>query len=598
MGNPVRGVARALDRPGAAVAFSLAVKVLDFVLLAPLGAAVLRAFLERWGRASVGNFEIAAFLLSPPGVLALVAAAGLLAATLYLEVAGLMRLLADRHLGWGRGLAAAAGQFPKLVALGVTQAAAYLTLALPFLVGIGLVALVFWSGRDPNSLLLLRPPEFWAGAGVAAVLVLGYAALAGRLFVHWLFALPILLFEPVGVGQALRLSTERTRGKAWPLAGALAAWAAGFAAVNAAALGGLGGAAGWALDRVGTAPAVAVPATATVLLVQFAAATLLGVAGTVTFAAVVLARYEESAPRPTPAGDPAPANRVRLRRWVPPALLGAAAVVAWQSYSLIHGVRLADGVEVTAHRAGATHAPENTVAALRRAIADGADWAEIDVMLTADGALVVTHDTDLSRSGGGTKRVRDATLAEIRALDIGSKFGPEFAGEKIPTFDEILTAAGDRIRLNVELKPHGAAGVEPLTTRVAAAIRVAGMVERCRICSQSYEALQLSRSLEPRMKVGFIAGAAVGDLTALDVDFLMVEARKATRRLSDRAAARGVAVHAWTVDDPALLAPLIDRGVVNVITDDTPAMVGRLAELRELDPVERVILRVRNAWAD
>ena len=503
MGNPVRGIARGLTRPGAAVAFSLAVKVAEFVLLAPLGAAVLRAFLERWGRASVGNFEIAAFLLSPPGVLALVAAAGLVLATLYLEVAGLMRLQADRHLGWGRGLAAAAFGFPKLVALGVVQAAAYLILALPFLAGVGLAYVAFWSGRDPNSLLVLRPPQFWLGAGVAAVLVAGYAVLAGRLFFRWLFALPILLFEPgVSVSGALRRSAERTRGRAWSLVGAIAAWTAVMTVLHAVVLGGIGGVAGWLLDRVGTSPAVAVPATAAVLLAELAAVTLLSVAGTVTFAAVVLARYEEATGHSTVPAVPVPAAAVRYRRLVLPILLGLAAVVTWQSIALIRGVRLADGVEITAHRAGATHAPENTVAALRRAIADGADWAEIDVMLTADDALVVTHDTDLSRSGGGTRRVRDATLADIRALDVGGKFGPAFAGEKIPTFDEMLSAAGDRIRLNVELKPHGAAGAVPLTDKVVAAIRAAGMVERCRICSQSYESLQRSRELEPRLAVG------------------------------------------------------------------------------------------------
>ena len=97
-----------------------------------------------------------------------------------------------------------------------------------------------------------------------------------------------------------------------------------------------------------------------------------------------------------------------------------------------------------------------------------------------------------------------------------------------------------------------------------------GMIDRCRLCSQSYEAMQLARSLEPRLPVGYIAGASLGDLTKLDVSFLMVSSRQATRALVDRAAIAGISIHAWTVNNPNDLAPLIDRGVGNVITDDPP----------------------------
>ena len=87
-------------------------------------------------------------------------------------------------------------------------------------------------------------------------------------------------------------------------------------------------------------------------------------------------------------------------------------------------------------------------------------------------------------------------------------------------------------------------------------------------------------------------------MTRLDVDFLMVRTDLATRRLVERAALRGTAVHAWTVNDPAWLPRLLDRGVANVITDDPAAMRARLQELRGLGTVDRLLLRVRDELID
>jgi glycerophosphoryl diester phosphodiesterase len=257
----------------------------------------------------------------------------------------------------------------------------------------------------------------------------------------------------------------------------------------------------------------------------------------------------------------------------------------------LRGLKLHETLEITAHRAGATAAPENTVAALRQAIVDGADWAEIDVQLTADQALVVMHDIDLARDGGGNRRVDSATLAEIQALDVGTSFGPQFAGERIPTLADMLSAAGDQIRLNVELKPHSQANGHELTRRVIAEIRAAGMLDRCRLCSQSYESLQLARQLQPQLEVGYIVATAVGDPTKLEVNFLMVKSNLATRSFVDRARARGIDVHAWTVNDPAQVGPLLDAGIANLITDDPARMRQRLDEILALDTPERLLLR-------
>ena len=84
--------------------------------------------------------------------------------------------------------------------------------------------------------------------------------------------------------------------------------------------------------------------------------------------------------------------------------------------------------------------------------------------------------------------------------------------------------------------------------------------------------MQFARQLEPRLTTGYIAGAALGDLSKLKVQFLMVNQKMAKRRLTDAAGVEGIAVHAWTINDPALVGPLLDEGVSNIITDNAAAM--------------------------
>lgn len=586
--------------------FALAFQLLNFILLAPLATAALHYFLTRWGRASVGNFEIAAFLLTGPGLLALVASSLISLVTLYFEIAGIMRLIANPRLVWWQGLLTTTGKLHQIILLGLRQLLVFFAVALPFLAVVGLAYVTLWGGRDIYPLVVLKPPAFWIGGGIAAASVLGYALVAGRLALRWLFALPALLFEPVaGPSGALTLSWERTRGRMPRIIAVLAGLLLLEFLVSVAVLGGLKWVSDAILERLGTSLVVALPATVSLVVVHGLLATALSMLGVIALVAVILALYRETAGSSlmlvAPASDQSPRTFLPSMPW----LLGGGlvvlvGVVAYGSREALQSLRFGDKMEITAHRAGAAHAPENTIAALRGAVADRADWAEIDVVRTADDRLVVMHDTDLVRVGGGDRRrVRQVTLAEIEAIDVGSQFSPEFAGERIPTFEAFLAAASEEpIRLNVELKPRGADDVEPLTRKVVEAIQQAGMVDRCRICSQSYPAIQLAREIEPRFQIGFIAATALGDLSTLDVDYLMVSTKMATRRLVRHARLREMDVHVWSIKDTNLVAPLLDLGVANIITDQPAEIRARLDEIRALDPVDRLFLRVRTALTE
>ncbi len=104
------------------------------------------------------------------------------------------------------------------------------------------------------------------------------------------------------------------------------------------------------------------------------------------------------------------------------------------------------------HRGAKAVAPENTMASFRRAWRDGADAIEMDVRLTADGAVVVIHDETVDRTTDGHGAVVEMSLEELRRLDAGSWFAPEYAGERIPTLEEVVAWARGRIAMLVELK--------------------------------------------------------------------------------------------------------------------------------------------------
>ncbi len=131
------------------------------------------------------------------------------------------------------------------------------------------------------------------------------------------------------------------------------------------------------------------------------------------------------------------------------------------------------GPLVVAHRGGSAVAPENTLAAIRRAVADGADAVEVDVLPSRDGHLVVHHDERLTRTAGLDQVLWDLELNELRALDVGKWFGPEFAGERMPTLEDVAAALPAGMRLVADFK-HGEERFPGLTERVAEVARPLG----------------------------------------------------------------------------------------------------------------------------
>ena len=215
-------------------------------------------------------------------------------------------------------------------------------------------------------------------------------------------------------------------------------------------------------------------------------------------------------------------------------------------------------VAIIAHRGASGHAPEHTFAAYDRAVAMGADYLEQDLQQTADGELVVLHDDTLDRTTDGTGRVDARTLAEVRELDAGSWFAPEFAAERVPTLDEVLTRYGHEQRYYIETKAPETA--DAMEERLLELLRRHGLIEpaarawQVLIQSFSEESLRLVHSLEPRLPLIQLVGRRNPDvLDRLDEVASYAAGIGPARNLVDRgvieaAHANGLVVHPFTLN--------------------------------------------------
>jgi glycerophosphoryl diester phosphodiesterase len=240
---------------------------------------------------------------------------------------------------------------------------------------------------------------------------------------------------------------------------------------------------------------------------------------------------------------------------------------------------------VIAHRGASAVAPEHTFAAYDQAVADHADVIECDLQLTKDGVLVCMHDTTVDRTTGGTAtgRVDSFTLEELRALDFGSWFGPEFAGASVVPFEEQLRCYGDAgVQFYAETKAPAEYGgkMEPalvaLLRRLDLVPRGAADVSRSKVIVQSFDlgSLQTVKRLAPSLPTAWLWVApppeapADGTLPAgVDVMAPTDTAVLADPGLVAVVHADGGAVHTWTVDDPAEMEQLLDLGVDGMFTN-------------------------------
>jgi glycerophosphoryl diester phosphodiesterase len=235
---------------------------------------------------------------------------------------------------------------------------------------------------------------------------------------------------------------------------------------------------------------------------------------------------------------------------------------------------------VIAHRGASAAAPENTMAAFRQAVRMGATFIETDLQLTKDARLVAMHDPTLDRTSSGRGLVRDYTLADLRQFDAGAWFGPQFAGEKIPTIEEIIGFARENdVVFYLEVK-HDTWGMEHA---LVGALRELKEAARAAVISFDANAIANVRRFDPTFITGFLYDRPVPDpvqkAVGLGARQIVPHFKLLDKDLVDAAHAAHLQVVTWTVNEAADMRKVLATGVNGVMTDHPDRLVSILQEI-------------------
>ena len=227
---------------------------------------------------------------------------------------------------------------------------------------------------------------------------------------------------------------------------------------------------------------------------------------------------------------------------------------------------------VIAHRGASVYAPENTIAAFRLAAEFGADAVELDAKLTVDGKIVVHHDRTLDRTTTGTGPIKDRSLEELQHLDAGSHFNLSYAGERIPTLNEVFRTVANRLLINIELSNYSDP-FDRLPEAVVKLVQEFGLEKRVLLSSFNPVGLLKVRKLAPEIQLGLLVAAK--EPRWLHVFFTIITPHEAVHPSMELANAEmiegqhhhGRWVNVWTVNELEDIKRMVNLGVEGVITD-------------------------------
>lgn len=233
---------------------------------------------------------------------------------------------------------------------------------------------------------------------------------------------------------------------------------------------------------------------------------------------------------------------------------------------------------IIGHR-GSGYGVENTLSAVSWAIGSGADYAEVDILLSKDGVPMVIHDANLQRLSGRNVNVYELTAQELQALVLAQN------GEagQIPTLQEVVDYCEGRILLAVELKLHGREQ-EDIIKQVMQIIGASEYQEHCIFLSMDYELIARLQREYPDYIAGYCVYGNVGTpttsrLLSLNVDFLLVEESMASKSFVRRCSKSRIPVYVWTVNSESRMREYLEIGVSGLITDYPDVGTAVLEEL-------------------
>ena len=223
--------------------------------------------------------------------------------------------------------------------------------------------------------------------------------------------------------------------------------------------------------------------------------------------------------------------------------------------------------KIVAHRGGTIFAPENTMAALDKAIDVKADMVEIDVQQLKDGTLILLHDDNFKRITGHNKKVWEVEYSEVQGYDAGSWFGPEFAGEPVAKLEDVLQRAKDRIQVMIELKLTG--HEDNLVPEVMKLIQKYDMTDQCNIGSLNLDILKEVKDIQPKMETVYITPLIFsGQYDINFVDAFSVETTSITREMVSIMHLQGKKAYGWTANSEETINKNLQCQVNGIVTDN------------------------------
>lgn len=236
-------------------------------------------------------------------------------------------------------------------------------------------------------------------------------------------------------------------------------------------------------------------------------------------------------------------------------------------------------VQIIAHRGFSSRAPENTLAAIELALTAGARAVEWDIHVAACGTAMVFHDTDLERTTDGSGRLDEHTLTQLKKLDAGSWFSPQFSEERIPTLSEAFAAVRGHVdRVYPEIKGYG----EPAElVQMVTVAHDTKMIGATTFISMDYKALEVIRAEDSEVDLGYIVEdearlttalelAAADPHSVLDLDFRIALTHP---EFLSKASEEGIPIVVWTVDDPIQADRVMQLGVSGITTNQVETLL-------------------------
>lgn len=221
---------------------------------------------------------------------------------------------------------------------------------------------------------------------------------------------------------------------------------------------------------------------------------------------------------------------------------------------------------VTAHRGGGRYGLENSIESIKNGAKMKVEYSEIDVRLTKDNQVILSHDRSLKRIFNKNVKVDELNIDEIESISV-NRGGIEY---RVSTLKEAIDVAKENhIILNIELKAKNTEEYKKLAQRVYEIIKENEYESTCLISSLSLGALNYIKNIDKNIKTSLIVIASISNIKVLkNVDYVAMEESLVTRKLVEKCHSRGIGVQIWTLNDSESIVKALKNGVDNIITDE------------------------------